>query len=242
MRSSLRFTSLVGLLLLFGLRADAVSTNVTHIDLPTCDVLSVPGTVDEIGGVGGIVLPSQPFGTVFPVGEQIRTGAFGSAGSPSVCPSALDSSLIPNQRVGIINLQPWAYTDLWYVADLNTTISNVDGGVAGAGGPLVAFKIDAVGLNTPLIAESILADGIFAPGEMWTFVLQDWSNNLIPAPHYFNCVGVAKQCLGNPGNATTPPTQGSTGSIIGIPVPEPGTFVLVLAGLVGIASRRKARA
>ncbi len=223
MRSSSRFSALVGLMLLPGLGAEAVVTNVTSFDTPTCDVLSVPAIVDELGGTGGIVLPSQPFSTVFPAGEQILTGAFGSSPPVTACSSVIDASLIPNQRVGIINLQPFAYTDLWYVADLNTYIGNVDGGING----LSAFKIDSVGLNTPLIGESLLVDGIFAPGEMWTFILQDWSNNVLPAPHAFNSIGVATAGLA------------STGSIIGVPVPEPGTGLLVLAGLVGIASRRK---
>src|SRR5262245_5971424 len=182
MRSSFISAAVGGLILLLGVRAGAVLTTVTSIDTGFCDVLSVPSTVDELGGMGGIVLPSQPaLPTLFPVGERILTGALGSSPNVTACGAAggiLDSAAIPNQRVAITNLNSVAYSDLWYVADLNTFLTNVDGGVAGAGGvTLSAFKIDAVGTNTPLIAESILADGIFAPGETWTFILQDWANN-----------------------------------------------------------------
>src|SRR6185503_3997385 len=115
----------------------------------------------------------------------------GSTGNPPgiTCNTGtIDSPFIPNQKVSITNLNPYAFTDLWYVADPQTNASNLDGAVNG----FPAFKIDQVGVNKPLISESIITDGIFDPGETWVFLIQDFANNTLPAslPSAFASIGV----------------------------------------------------
>ena len=59
------------------------------------------------------------------------------------------------------------------MADPGIEILNLDGIIippSGALQGLVAFKIDSVGGNASLV-ESIAADGIFEPGESWTFAV-----------------------------------------------------------------------
>ena len=63
---------------------------------------------------------------------------------------------------------------MWYVADFpDTRITNWDGSVNGS----LAFKIDNVGINQPLIGESINVNGIFEPGEIWDFIIDGYQNN-----------------------------------------------------------------
>jgi hypothetical protein len=237
MRSKLHIVALTVASLLIGLQAAAVPTTVVGVDHPRCDVLSVPTFVDELGNppTPPVMVPPSATGP-FPVGEQIASQAIGPTAPNYVpCPGNTDSNAFPNQRVTITNLNAIAFTDLWYVANLQTNVANYDGLINGA----LAFKIDSVGLNIPLISESILADGIFAPGETWIFVIADYLNNSAfpnptPPPNLFGAIGVPSAGTNGAGSH-----DGSTGSIIGLPVPEPGTGLLVIAGLLGLAGYRK---
>ena len=218
MRSVSRFTVLIGMALVFSVPATAVVTAVTPLDTPLCDVLSVPAVVEELGN-------TPPF----PVGEQIASAPLGSSPPFSPCPGGVDSPFVPNQRVSITNLNSVAFIDVWYVADPETNISNTDGTV----NFFSAFHIDNVGSNQPLISESLIADNIFDVGETWVFVIQDFASNLLGATSPANFSTIDVGAFGS---------VPSTGSIIAVAAPEPGTGLLLIAGLVGLRGRRRARA
>jgi hypothetical protein len=190
--------------------ATAVPTPTVFVDTPDCDPLFGPPISDELG-----------FSPPFPLDERIEaTATF--TNQPACLP---DNPEIPNALVVMTNLTtpPRAFPDVWYVRDRETSLTNVDGLVNGE----LAFKIDAVGLNRPLVFESIAPDGIFAPGETWHFIIQDYTNSLGLPPFLFDSIGVP--------STVSPP---SSGSIIAI-VPEPtGALALVLGAAAGLVRRR----
>ncbi|TFG82993.1 MAG: hypothetical protein E4H19_12210 [Chromatiales bacterium] len=193
--------------------AFAVPLIVTHTDVPNCDPLFVPQLVDEIGlAVGG-----------FPPGELLASADIGPG--PPVC---LPSDGPPlDFIVSITNLNAVSFTEVWYVADPDTSISNFDGFVMPLGGTfLEAFRIDTVGINTPLLFESFAADGVWSPGETWDFVIQD----------YLNAAGLLPSALGSIGLGSPIPL--SSGSIIAIPVviPIPAAAWLFGGALAGLAA------
>jgi hypothetical protein len=208
-----RRAALVGAALWIALPAGAVSTLVTSADAPGCDVLAIPTTpVDELG-------TAPPF----PVGERI--GAVAATTATTACSSlTTDNPLIANALVSITNLNAIAFSDVWYVADYDTALTNADGLVLTA----LAFKIDAAGANTPLVSEvggSIA--GVFEPGETWSFIIQDYTNTLGLSAALISSVGLPSAGLG------------SSGSIVAVPVPEPTTAALVGLGLIGLARARR---
>ena len=78
-------------------------------------------------------------------------------------------------QVAMQNLTALSYDKVWYVADTpETSLSNWDEWVGQVGfAPGEAFKIDATGVNTPLVYESMIADGVWQPNEVWEFVIQE---------------------------------------------------------------------
>ena len=176
---------------------------------------------------------------VFPADESLFALDIGIA-APGPC-SALDSSLIPNPVVDIRNLSGRPWVEVWYVASPDTTITNFDGEADDiAFGPLQeAFRIDYMvsdpgGIHHPLISESLTPDGIWEPGESWQFILQDYTNSLGLPPDAINSLGVGSASMVDAAGFIT-----SSGSIIGITIPEPGAISLAALACSAISLRRR---
>lgn len=204
---------LVGLAsMLIAAPAMSSPTLVVDQDLPSCDPLAVAPVVEELG-VG------------FPPDELIT--AVDTFTNQSPCTTSPDNIAVPNALVSMTNLTPYDFIDVHYVADLETTMSNVDGLINFAD----AFRIDTVGVHRPLVFESSLPNNIFESGETWQFIIQDYTNALgLPAS--------ALDSIGVPSPAV-PPIFNSSGSIIATLVPEPASIALL--GLGGLMIARKRR-
>lgn len=213
----------VRLLLAVGLAATlvaapalAVPVNIIDSNLGTCDPLDVGE--GPLAGVHELGLPA--FG--FPQNESVLASSFdtadvGCAGSDT---GGQNVALRIRNRTG----QDWS--DVWYVADPETLISNADGLVNGQ----LAFRIDTVGANAPLISESITPDGIFEDDELWTLVLDDFFNADGFGPDLLTSVGLVGDLSGG---------LLSSGSIIASNVPEPSTALLLGLGLAAVAVQRR---
>ncbi len=177
---------------------------------------------------------------VFPQDETLSAGSVTSANS--ACPSTLfptDPDLWGAQiELSIINQTNKTFTNLWYVADPETSITNIDGMV----NDQPAFRIDRLPLdpgplppppifdiNNPLIWESGAMNGIFEPGETWTFVIDNYKNSAGLPAHALSSLGVGSES-GSPLGAS----DHSSGSIIAL-VPEPATALLMGLGLAGLS-------
>jgi hypothetical protein len=220
-------TICTAILLLLPTVSWALPIHVNHEDVPFCDPLFVPDNVHELG--------IAPTFSIFP-DELIE--AESTTTDQVACHS--DDPNSPNALVEITNLTPTSWRDVWYVADVfnltsgsGTLISNFDGFVYDADAHILfgeAFKIDAIGVNRPLVFESIAFNGIFEPGETWHFIIDDYVNFAGLAASLFNSVGVGGVSLGGPP---------SSGSIIAVAIPEPTTCTLALAALCLAMSRRR---
>jgi len=146
------------------------------------------------------------------------------------CLEAEDNPLIPNIKVKIQNMTGGDIDVLFYVADTGTSLTNDDGliGNAGLGDAQLAFRIDSVGKNIPLVFESMLADNIFQAGEIWCFVIQDFAGQGGRNATPFDSLGIASQS----------PSGLSTGSLI---TPEPATMSLLAVGGLVLFRRRRSK-
>ena len=200
----------------------AMPTQVSHIETPQCDVLFIPQHVDELGDAA-----------IFPTDEAILHQDLGLANP--VCLPTDNPSLI-DFLVSATNLTGRDLSEVWYIADPETTITNFDGEANNFNDPPVqeAFRIDRflsdpLGTHHPLVFESGLQDGIWQNGEEWRFVLQDYTNTLGLPPDAFTSIGVGSASVDLAG------TVGSSGSLVTRLVPEPGSLALALLGLTGLA-------
>lgn len=209
--------------LVFGSGVMAIPTEVVFEDTLQ-DPLFVPRHVHELG--------VNNTGTIlFPEDEEI--GAVDSLTNDTACDQTPgDDPGIPNAVVIMTNVTGKAWDDVWYVGDPETTLTNYDGWVNAAPWPAtgggLAFKIDSVGFNKPLIFESIAVNDIFEPNETWHFIIQDYSNALAGQPAALDSVGVGVASLGLP----------STGSIIAVPEPA-SILLLILGSAVGVLRRAR---
>ncbi|MCH2173472.1 PEP-CTERM sorting domain-containing protein [Myxococcota bacterium] len=219
----------ITLLMTTGL-AVAMPVSVFPQDREICDPLGLspdPGSeqaaVDELGTVG------------FPDNETII--AQHDTIDHVACSSNHDPDGNDGQQVvvSIKNQTGLDFNNLWYVSDKETNLTNLDGIVDGQ----AAFKIDIDGINKPLVLEDLNPNGIFENAETWKFVIDGYFNSLGIPPSALESVGL----VGNFSVSTASDNGRSSGSIIGTPVPEPTTGMLMGLGLAGIsmAGRRRLR-
>ncbi|MFH1615500.1 MAG: PEP-CTERM sorting domain-containing protein [Planctomycetota bacterium] len=194
-------------LLVAGSIANAVLTEVTSED-GRQDPLTIQGWVHELGT-----------GASFPANELISLHHVWTT-SIVPCPANYNPQGPANLEVGIQNMTNICWTDLHFVADAGITLTNDDGWINGQ----LAFKIDNVGVNIPLINE--IGGNIplvFEPGEIWEFVIQNY--NPPAAAVAFGSIGVPST------------SAASTASIIAIP--EPMTLAVLAVGAIGLLRRKK---
>src|SRR5262249_2168023 len=128
MGALLRFSvrALITLGLLSAVPAYAVSTSVTSQDSASCDVLSVPAQVDELGNPPApLIGPSGPF----PADEAISSTSISGGGEIGCSNSPGEVGTGPLLR--ITNLTTTSFDNVWYVADGNGSFVNYDGLVNG---------------------------------------------------------------------------------------------------------------
>lgn len=215
---------LCALILICGFCSLATADEVDGIyaDLTTCDNHGLRNATEELG---------DPM--VFSPGQQIGHDSQTFLGP--ACP-ATDNPNLPESLVTIVNTTGRFWRDLFYVGDPSTVFTNVDGvGDAGVFPDLngLAFRIDSVGMNRPLIFESMTPDNVFEPGEAWQFIVQDYMSPIGPADSFFS-IGFA--------DASVAVVDTSAASIVQfIPIPEPAPIAMMFCSLAAALVTRRRR-
>jgi hypothetical protein len=192
----------------------ATPVGVGSVNLSTCDLLS--GS------------PNEELGTGFPPDELITSS---DEETDWVACLSTDTAA-QNILLTITNQTTRDFANVWYVSDLETSLTNVDGLMNGE----EAFRIDSIitdpgGSNLPLVYESATYNDIFEAGETWSFIIDDYFNTLALPASALASEGLVGSGSGGDGI--------SSGSIV---VPELGTGLLMGMGLVALsASRRRSR-
>jgi hypothetical protein len=205
----------------------AVPVNGAYVDDARCDAIPNQTFSHEIGE------------NSFPLNELIQV--FVGPAPTTRCVG--DDGVMNDFVVQIINLSPIAYVDLFFVADDGILIGNADGmaeDLINAPGIFAdAFKIDGTvtitGINDTLMGESATVNEIFEPGESWRFIVTNviFPASVPPTLIFDSVGGFAGGSLGYPP---------STASIVGTPIPEPSTALLVGLGLTALARMRRSGA
>jgi len=212
--------ALTAVILVFSSTTQALPTTLDQVlDLPSQDTLEVPLEVHELG-IG------------FAGDEAITTLVQNPDFQYSPCLQNPDDPGIPNPLVVIKNMGTLTWYDVWYVGDAiptggyETVFQNYDGIVNGG----LAFKIDNIGENKPLVYESMAQDNQFEPGEIWGFVIQD----------YINAGGLSAALISSPGvGYYSVGDVLSSGSLIAIPAPGAILLGSIGVGLVGWLRRKR---
>lgn len=209
--------ALTSLLIAAGL-ASANPVDGEYNDGPFCDNHGFLRAIEELG--------TAP---LFPQDELILT--VWTPTQQVACPGS-DDPTMPNVLVEMTNLTGKYWDNLFYVADPETALSNVDGlamSYAAPGAVTESFRIDALGMNRNLVFESMTVDGIFEPGEVWAFIIQDYGNAFGLTPDLMGSLDFAGASAGD---------SFSTGSVVQF-VPAPGSLALLgLGGLLTVRRRR----
>ena len=192
-----------------------------YVDVPGCDDHGSRFAAEEIG--------RRP---VFGLDDAVDTMTTIPIDDVAACAATNDPG-IDNVVVLMTNLTGRALDNLWYVGDVGTSFTNADGVAEGAGSPGqpgLAFRIDDVGVNRPLLLETMTSDGIFEPGETWSFIVQDYQSPLgLPADSFLS-IGLAGD--------SSAIVQSSSASIVRM-VPTPGSASLIALGGLAAARRRR---
>lgn len=202
--------------------ANANPVDGRYFDGPDCDNHGDRIAVEELGT-----------GALFPTDERIE--AIATFTQQAACPDHDDPNL-PNALVVMTNLTGRPWFDLFYVGDVQTTFTNVDGFATSDEAPppgsflTLAFRIDAFGDNRPLVFESAAVNGIFDPGETWHFIIQDYANTLGLSPAAMASLDFAGGSFAD---------MDSSGSIVQLVIPAPGAVALAAFSLITAARRRR---
>ena len=168
---------------------------------------------------------------VFPADESI----FYDAKNMDVFVCVPDDGISNDYEIRMQNLSGVAWEDVTFVVDegVNFALGNYDGSVvdltSATGDSTLAFRIDSVGGNNPLVYESMTADNIWEIGEFWTVHVTNFGDG--SQTPVFDSLGVF-----GVGSGGFPP---STASILANVVPEPATMGLLAIGAAAVIRRRK---
>jgi hypothetical protein len=203
-------------------RVSGNSVNGLFVDDARCDVIPSQSLSRELGDVAS-----------FPAVDAISYHDHRYSTPVGVA----DDGIANDWTVHMTNVsgQPWK--NLFFVADNGATIGNADGMIEDAvNAPGIftdAFCIDALGSNVALLSESLVADGIFQPGEDWEFAVTNFNTGLNAIPPTLTTPGffAGSSQLGGIG--------GGNASILASPVPEPSLAALLLAAGALLARRRR---